>query len=213
LRIPNTHTRAQNPKSARIPHASLTHLASHATQRNHQGAHGVTHEVTPDGAPFVEEAYMHRFVLDVRSRRVVESAPLSAVASDFPVVHPSRVGRPTRFAFAAGVHGGGRDPITLFDSLVKHDLASGDVVRRPLPPGVLCGDVSFAPRVPGGDGDGDGDDGHILLLTHVLAEDRAEMLVLDAKDILAPPVATVHIPVRVPFGFHCEWVPGALPHW
>jgi carotenoid cleavage dioxygenase len=188
----------------------------------------VTHEVHPDGAPFVEEAFLHRFVLDVRARRVVESAPLSAVPSDFPVVHPARVGRPTRFAFAAGVHAGGRDPITLFDSLVKHDLSSGDIVRRPLPPGVLCGDVSFAPRVPprpgsdasGSDGNGagaaagdDDDDGHVLLLTHVLAEERAELLVLDAKDILAPPVAVVHVPVRVPFGFHCEWVPGALPHW
>jgi carotenoid cleavage dioxygenase-like enzyme len=177
-----------------------------------QGAHAVTHETVPGGAPFVEEAFLHRFVLDTASGRVVESAPLSAVASDFPVVHPAAVGRPTRFAFAAGVASGGHDPITLFDSLVKHDLASGDVVRRQLPPGVLCGDVAFAPRVPGSAAAGD-DDGHILLLTHVLAEERAELLVLDARDILAPPLATVHVPVRVPFGFHVDWVPGPIAGW
>jgi carotenoid cleavage dioxygenase-like enzyme len=175
-----------------------------------QGAHGVTHEVQPDGAPFVEEAFLHRFVLDVPSRRVVESAPLSAVPSDFPCVHPSFVGRPTRAAFAAGPAPGGRDAIPLFDSLVRHDLASGDVTRRPLSPGVLCGDVVFAPgeSLPPAD-----DDGHVLLLTHHVAEERAELLVLDGRDILAPPVAVVHIPVRVPFGFHAEFVPGPIPGW
>ena len=167
----------------------------------------MTHE---DGAPpFVEEAFLHRFVVDVATRRVVESAPLAALPSDFPALHPAFLGAPARTAVAAGVRaGGGADPITLFDALIKHDLASGDFTRRPLRPGVLCGDVAFAPD--GGPAD---DDGHILLLTHVVEEDRAELLVLDARDITAPPVATVHIPVRVPFGFHVEWVPGPLPNW
>lgn len=182
----------------------------------------MTHETHPSGAdvPFAETAHLHRFVLDLRARRVVESAPLAGLPSDFPVVHPAAVGAPCRFAFAAGVATDGAHPITLFDALLKHDLSSGDVIRRPLPPGVLCGDVAFAPRVaPGGAAAAaahalaDDDDGHILLMTHVLAEDRAELLVLDARDILAPPVATVHIPVRVPFGFHCEWVPGPPEGW
>ena len=32
-------------------------------------------------------------------------------------------------------------------------------------------------------------------------------MLLDAQDFTAPPVATVHLPVRVPFGFHGNWVP------
>jgi carotenoid cleavage dioxygenase len=31
--------------------------------------------------------------------------------------------------------------------------------------------------------------------------------ILDATDIGAGPVATVHLPRRVPFGFHGSWLP------
>ncbi|WP_434088793.1 carotenoid oxygenase family protein [Amycolatopsis mediterranei] len=32
---------------------------------------------------------------------------------------------------------------------------------------------------------------------------------LDAGDLAAPPVATVHLPQRVPAGFHGNWLPDA----
>jgi carotenoid cleavage dioxygenase-like enzyme len=32
--------------------------------------------------------------------------------------------------------------------------------------------------------------------------------VLDAHDFTAEPIATVHLPQRVPFGFHGNWVAG-----
>jgi carotenoid cleavage dioxygenase len=31
-------------------------------------------------------------------------------------------------------------------------------------------------------------------------------VVLDARDVAGPAVATVHLPRRVPFGFHGSWV-------
>ena len=58
--------------------------------------------------------------------------------------------------------------------------------------------------VPAGDAEGEG-----WLLTY--AWDRArgasDLLVLDALDLAAGPVARVHLPVRVPYGFHGTWVP------
>jgi carotenoid cleavage dioxygenase len=38
------------------------------------------------------------------------------------------------------------------------------------------------------------------------ATDRSDLVVLDASNIAAPPVAVVHLPVRVPLGFHGNWI-------
>jgi carotenoid cleavage dioxygenase-like enzyme len=40
---------------------------------------------------------------------------------------------------------------------------------------------------------------------HDPADEGADVLVLDASDISEGPVATVHLPRRVPFGFHANW--------
>jgi carotenoid cleavage dioxygenase len=39
--------------------------------------------------------------------------------------------------------------------------------------------------------------------------DRSDLVVLAADDFGGDPVATVHLPQRVPFGFHGNWVPSA----
>ena len=38
---------------------------------------------------------------------------------------------------------------------------------------------------------------------------HAQLLVIDATDISAGPVARVMLPLRVPYGFHGTWVPRA----
>ena len=152
---------------------------------------------------FTEEGFLHTFVVDVRTGRMVSSTPFpSGPACDFPRVFKHEIGRAGgRYVFAAGEGKG--IPEATFDALLRFDLHTGEVVRRQLPPGVLCGDFSLVPPGPGDQASGLG---HVLLLTHLLAEERAEMLVLDAEDIGGAPVAVVHVPVRVPFGFHANWV-------
>ena len=90
-------------------------------------------------------------------------------------------------------------------------LSHRSMVRRALPEGSLCGDILFVadPAQPHVE-----DAGHLLVLCHRQQQADAVLLVLDARDVMAEPTATVHIPVRVPFGFHCEYVDGdALPQW
>jgi carotenoid cleavage dioxygenase len=37
--------------------------------------------------------------------------------------------------------------------------------------------------------------------------EQSELVVLDARDLAAGPLARVHIPRRVPLGFHANWFP------
>ena len=51
------------------------------------------------------------------------------------------------------------------------------------------------------------DDGWIMSYVHDATTDTANVVILDAQDFSGEPVATVHLPQRVPFGFHGNWVP------
>ena len=46
-----------------------------------------------------------------------------------------------------------------------------------------------------------------LTVVYDATRDGSELALLDATDFTGPPVATVRLPQRVPFGFHGLWVP------
>ena len=35
----------------------------------------------------------------------------------------------------------------------------------------------------------------------------SDVVILSARDFSGPPLAVVELPVRVPFGFHGDWIP------
>jgi 8'-apo-carotenoid 13,14-cleaving dioxygenase len=43
-----------------------------------------------------------------------------------------------------------------------------------------------------------------------VVRDTSDVVVLRADEPHAPPVATVHLGHRVPFGFHGNWIPAAV---
>jgi len=166
-------------------------------------------------------ATLWRWVVDVDAKALVSSERMCAQPSDFPCVNPQKVGLPHRFCYTAAYKPGtepiNRMDVPSFDRVLKHDLRTGEVHEFALGEGRACGDIVFVPnrrleksKSEKNAGD-DEDDGHLLVLAHVLAEDRAELLVLgrDERTGGFARVATVHIPVRVPFGFHNEFVPGS----
>ncbi|MCB0962762.1 MAG: carotenoid oxygenase family protein, partial [Acidimicrobiales bacterium] len=67
-------------------------------------------------------------------------------------------------------------------------------------PDVRAGEGFF---VPGGDAEGDG---WVLTYAWDRGTDTSSLVVLDAQDVAAGPVAEVRLPVRVPFGFHGLWL-------
>ncbi len=63
----------------------------------------------------------------------------------------------------------------------------------------------YAPR-PGGTEEGDG---YVLVLVNRLGEMRNDLLILNARDFNAAPLAVIKLPVRLRNGLHGNWVPAA----
>ncbi len=55
-------------------------------------------------------------------------------------------------------------------------------------------------------GDRSEDDGYVLSYVYDRGRDTSDLYILDAADIAAAPVAIVHLPRRVPHGFHGSWI-------
>ena len=86
---------------------------------------------------------------------------------------------------------------------MRYDTRTGARVIHPSRPGTSMGEPAFIPRSP----DAPEGDGYIVVLAYRDDEKRSDLLVLDAQNIDAPPLATVKLPIRVPDGFHGNWVP------
>ena len=90
-----------------------------------------------------------------------------------------------------------------FEGLVKYDFTRDRTERFDPGEGRSPGEPVF---VRAADGAAE-DEGWVLSVVYDAARDRSDLVILDATSFAGPPVATVHLPARVPFGFHGSWVP------
>jgi carotenoid cleavage dioxygenase len=140
---------------------------------------------------------LERWTIDPAAGKVLEET-LDDRSVEFPRHDERILGRPHRYGYAASVvppfdHGSG----------LKYDLATGASEVHDFGPGREGGELVFVPRHDGAAED----DGWLVTLVYDKAEDRSDLVVLAAQDFAGDPVATVHLPARVPFGFHGNWVP------
>ncbi|HEY6415384.1 MAG TPA: carotenoid oxygenase family protein, partial [Acidimicrobiales bacterium] len=153
-----------------------------------------------EGTPLLE-----RWTLDLESG-TVKTETLDDRAQEFPRMDERLSGRAHRYGYAAAL-GDGVEHGPAF----KHDLTSGTSWVHDYGPGRVTLEPVFVPRSSEA-GTPDGaveDDGWVLSYVYDAATDRSDVVVLDAQDFSGDPVATIHLPVRVPFGFHGSWLPDA----
>jgi len=144
---------------------------------------------------------LHRWTIDPVAGTVTESA-LDDRPGDFPRVAPTAETRQGRYGYVA-VTDHKEDLGTGFTGMAKHDLQAGTSEVHELPSGFQCGEAVFAPD-PAGTAE---DDGWLLNLVIDRSTRDTDLWVLDARDVTAEPVAKVHLPRRVPAGFHGTWIP------
>jgi carotenoid cleavage dioxygenase-like enzyme len=89
-------------------------------------------------------------------------------------------------------------------SLAKVDLTTGGVQVHDFGPGAVASEGVF---VPASEDAAEGEGFVLTIVGDVGGEHPSELVVLDATNFAAPPLARVRLPQRVPLGFHGNFVP------
>jgi carotenoid cleavage dioxygenase len=148
-----------------------------------------------EGAPTLD-----RWTVDLSAGKVIEER-LDDRGQEFPRVDERLTGRRHRYGYGAAVSNDASIDFTA--ALLKHDLVAGSTESRSFGQSSHVGEFVFVPSSP----DAAEDEGVLMGLVHHDDTGRSDLEVLDASSLET--VATVHLPARVPYGFHGNWVPTA----
>jgi carotenoid cleavage dioxygenase-like enzyme len=132
----------------------------------------------------------------------VTEGPIDDTVSEFPRINDRFMGLDITYSYSPTF---ADRPTLAFDGLVRHNLASGATTTHHYDDGWLGNEAVFAPSSdPRRTGESDG-----YLVTFVTNEHTgaSEVHVFDPTNLAAGPVTRLGIPVRVPLGYHTEWVP------
>jgi carotenoid cleavage dioxygenase len=156
--------------------------------------------VSDRNGPAGQEPTLDRWTVDARAGKVLEER-VSDHAQEFPRIDDRLAGRRHRYGY--GTFFGMNELNIRLGGLLKHDLVTGTTVVHDFGPGMSAGEGVFVEAGP----DAGEDEGWVLSVVYDAGRDTSFLAVLDAQDFAAPPVATVQLPQRVPFGFHGSWLP------
>ena len=142
-------------------------------------------------------ASLVRFTIDLAAGKVREHR-FDEHAQEFPRYDERLTGREHRYGYSVGFAGS-----VPGDHVLKHDVVAGTTQVRNLGAGTEAAEFCF---VPSSDAAAE-DDGVLMGYVFDRASGRSDLRVLDAGTL--EDVAAVHLPGRVPAGFHGNWAPSA----
>ena len=157
-----------------------------------------------DGTPTAAGgARLVRWTIDMAgASNAIKRTPLDDMAGEFPRFDERHAGLAYRHGWFAG--NTQRPGAVRFDSLAHIDLTTGKRRQFEFAAGDSPGEPIFIPR----SATADEGDGWVIATVYRGATDTSDLVVFDAQDIPAGPIATAKLPRRVPFGFHGNWRQG-----
>jgi len=144
------------------------------------------------------DAALHRWTIDL-AQGAVREMPLDDERTEFPRADESRTGLPYRYGYALMLdsrRNSGRSGI------VKYDLEANSTARFWCDAGQLAGEFAFV-AAPNARAE---DDGWIMGYVYDPTRDGSDLVIVSACDLTR--LAIVHLPQRIPAGFHGTWFTG-----
>ncbi len=149
-------------------------------------------------------AKLHQWSINLKTGAVGERQ-LDDANIDFPRVPDSLTGKPYRYGYTAEFEGG--EPINpKCVAFHKYDMRSGNKTTHRLKNGRIGAEAVFVPAANGTSED----DGYLLSYVYDPADQKSELVILDASNMGSEPIARIHLPTRVPAGFHGSWIANPL---
>ncbi|HET6501723.1 MAG TPA: carotenoid oxygenase family protein [Amycolatopsis sp.] len=144
--------------------------------------------------PTESPSRLDRFILDpVTGHTRVER--LDDRPQEMPRIDDRLTGHRHRYGYFSGRSDGD-------SQLLKQDLDRGTSESFAYGSGRFGMEAVFVPR----SASAAEDDGWLMTYVSDLPAGSAEVVILHAQDLAAGPVATIHIPHRIPLGFHGNWI-------
>jgi carotenoid cleavage dioxygenase len=144
-----------------------------------------------EGGPTLE-----RWTVDLTAGKVREER-LDDRGQEFPRIDERLVGLRHRYGYSMATS----DGATPSDTVLKHDLKTRSVHARAFGAGKQPGEFVFVPAAD----DAAEDDGVLMGFVFDAVTRRSDLTLLDAGTL--DTVAAIHLPDRVPNGFHGNWAP------
>ena len=153
---------------------------------------------------------LDRWVIDPAAGKVTQQR-LDDRGQEFPRVDDRIISRPHRYGYSAVIGeftraltaAGDFTDDAFTNAILRHDLAAGTTQAREFGRDATVGEAVFAPSSP----DAGEDDGYVMAFVHNPERGAADLVILAAQDFTGEPVAAVHLPARIPLGFHGSWIP------
>ena len=149
--------------------------------------------------PDSKRSGLERWTVDPETRSVARRV-IDATPQEFPRPDERCFGLAYRYAYTMILGGA-----FLGAGLLKHDLETGTRQVRDFGPNRHPGEFVFVPA----SADAAEDEGWLIGLVIDPSRETSELVILDAQAFEGEPVARVHLPHRIPPGFHGNWVPAA----
>jgi carotenoid cleavage dioxygenase-like enzyme len=155
---------------------------------------------------YAEVGRLWSWTIDLAAGTVAEQQ-IDDRPGDFGRIDDRLIGIEARYGYLMALAGEGNSEEPVYGSaLWKYDLRDGTCQEHHLGEGVRGAEPVFAPASP----DAAEDEGWVISLSHDTNSNESRLLIIDAADFTAPPVATIHLPQRVPYGAHGSWVPDSI---
>ena len=154
---------------------------------------------------------LDRWTIDPAAGKVIQDR-LDDRHQEFPRVDDRVISRPHRYGYSAVIDQVDRATVSLSgdfgdgafaNALLKHDLAHGTTEAHEFGRDATAGEAVFVPASP----DAAEDDGYVMAFIHDPERGAADLVILAAQDFGGEEVARVHLPARIPLGFHGSWIP------